>query len=149
MVMRLVSGLSLANHRAWPISGLIQGPSRWCTHLSAKMDSNVRASGRLAGHIIFSLILLAPPYFSWLDFEAALQSLSGPPVQVHASRYHYAWPRQVVSVMGSPTSALGIIFLSKDSSSTLCSVEQEAFKTLWRKSLSYKLGRNAAYYILV
>ena len=104
MVMRLVSGLSLASHRACPIFGLIQGPSQWHTHLPAKMDSNVRASGRLAGHIIFSLILLAPPYFSWLDFEAALHSLSGPPVVVHSSRYHHAWPRQVVSVMGSPTS---------------------------------------------
>ena len=66
-------------------------------------------------------------------------------------KHHHAWPRQVVSVMGSPTSISfrHHFFLSKDSSSTLCSVEQEAFKTLWRKSLSYKLGREAVYYILV
>ena len=150
MAMRLVSGLSQANHCAWPIFGVIQGPSQWCTHLSAKMDSNVRASGRLAGHSISSLILLAPPYFSWLNIEVAPHSLSGPPVVVHASRYHHAWLEQVVSVMGFPTNmSFRHHFLSKDSSSTLCSMEQEALKTFWRKSLSYKLGREAAYYILV
>ena len=34
-------------------------------------------SGRLAGHIISSLLLLAPPEFSWV---AAAHSLLGPPV---------------------------------------------------------------------
>ena len=45
-----------------------------------------------------------PLLISWIDFKEALHSLSGPPVVVHSSRYHHAWPRQVVSVMGSPTS---------------------------------------------
>ena len=51
MVMGLVSGLSLANHLAWPLFGLTQGPSCWRMHLSAKMDSNVKDFGRLVGHM--------------------------------------------------------------------------------------------------
>ena len=47
MVMGLVSGLSLANHLAWPIFGLTQGPSWWRAHLSPKMDSSRKDSGRL------------------------------------------------------------------------------------------------------
>ena len=42
-----------------PIFGLTQGPSWWCTHLSAKMDSSVRVSGRLGQDI------LSPPSSFW------------------------------------------------------------------------------------
>ena len=73
--MGLVSRLSLASHLDWPIPRLTQGPSWWRTHLSVKMDFSVRASERLAGHIVSSLLLLAPPEF-WL---VELHSLSGPP----------------------------------------------------------------------
>ena len=48
--MGLVSRLSLANHLAWPIFGLTQGPSLWPARLSAKMDSSAEESGRLTGH---------------------------------------------------------------------------------------------------
>ena len=52
MVIGLVSGLSLASHPAcahiWPDSG----PSWGCAHFSAKMNSSVMVSGRLAGHIV-------------------------------------------------------------------------------------------------
>ena len=43
-----------------PIFGLTQGPSWWCAHLSAKMDSSVSVSGRLAGHIMGWHLL--PPF---------------------------------------------------------------------------------------
>ena len=52
VVMGLVSRLSLANHLAWPIFGLTQGPSLWREHLSAKMDSSMKDSGRLVRHIM-------------------------------------------------------------------------------------------------
>ena len=48
----------------WPIIllvsifGLTQGPFWWHLHLSAKMDSSVRVSGRLAGHIMGWHLLL-------------------------------------------------------------------------------------------
>ena len=69
MVMGLVSGLSLANHLAWPVFGLI-----WSflvhEHLSSKMDSSVKDSGRLAGHIMGWRLrpLVAPPESSRLVF---------------------------------------------------------------------------------
>ena len=66
--MELVSGLSLASHLAWPIFGLTQCSSWWHARLSAKMDSSVRASGRLAGRIISSLLPLAPPKFFLVSF---------------------------------------------------------------------------------
>ena len=56
MVMGLVSWFSL---------GIIltQGPSWWCTHCSAKLDSSKDDSGRLVGHVVspfdLSQILLA------------------------------------------------------------------------------------------
>ena len=52
MGMGLVSLSPLANRLA-----LVLGPSWWCTHLSAKMDSSAKDPGRL---VIFSF-LLAPP----------------------------------------------------------------------------------------
>ena len=50
--MGLVSGLSLASHLAWPVFGVTQGPSWWHAHLSAKTDSSMKHSGKLAGHIM-------------------------------------------------------------------------------------------------
>ena len=59
--------MGLVSDCLWPII-LTQGPSWRRTHLSAKMDSRVRLSGRLAGHIISFLLLLAPPEFFWVSF---------------------------------------------------------------------------------
>ena len=64
MRMDLVSRLSLASHLAWCIFGLTQGPSQWHAHLSGKMDSSAKDSGRL----VFSSLLLVPPKFSQLVF---------------------------------------------------------------------------------
>ena len=58
--MGLVSRLSLANHLAWPVFGLTQGPSRWHAHLPAKMDSSMKESGRLVGQYYG---LASPPSF--------------------------------------------------------------------------------------
>ena len=60
MVMELISRLSLANHLAWPIFGLTQGPSWWHMHLSDKMDSSKKDSERLSGHIMGWCLL--PPF---------------------------------------------------------------------------------------
>ena len=68
MGMGLVSGLSLANHPAWPIFGLTQGPARWFTHLSDQMDTNTKDPGRL----VLSSLLLVPPKFSWLVFGGTM-----------------------------------------------------------------------------
>ena len=50
----------------WVVFGqvfvLTQGPSWYKMYLSAKMDSNVRLSGRLAGHIMD--LCLLPPFRS-------------------------------------------------------------------------------------
>ena len=43
--MGLVSGLSLVSHPSGPVLGLAQGSSRWCMHLSAKMDSSAKILG--------------------------------------------------------------------------------------------------------
>ena len=75
VVMGLVSGLSLANHLAWPIFGLTQGPSWWCVHPSAKMHSGEEDSGRLVGRP-FGPCRILPVSFR----AAALRSLLGPPV---------------------------------------------------------------------
>ena len=47
--MGLDSGLSL------PIT-LTQGPSWWCVHYTAKMDSSEKDSGRLVGHMDWRLL---------------------------------------------------------------------------------------------
>ena len=56
-----------------PIFGLTQGPS-WCqAHLSAKMDSSPRVSGRLAGHMVWHLL---PPFDpSWILLVSFWQQL--------------------------------------------------------------------------
>ena len=58
VVMGLVSWFSLASHLAWPIFGLTQGPSWWYTHLSAKLDSSVRVSGRPVGCMVSSFLFV-------------------------------------------------------------------------------------------
>jgi hypothetical protein len=52
---QVVSGQSF-----WPIFGLTKGPSWWCTHLSNKMDSSMKYSGRLIGHKDWHLLLFWP-----------------------------------------------------------------------------------------
>ena len=135
MVLGFVSRLSLAHHLPWPVFGLTQGPFWWCAHLSAKMDSSVRVSGRLAGRII-SLLLLAPPGFFWVSFTrhttgcrvlppfrpSQILSVFGGstvfPVRTsyhetaHASGYRHAWPTWVGSVHSSLRRRQGP-FLSK------------------------------------
>ena len=76
MGMGLASRLSLASHLSQPVLGLVQGPSWWCLHLSAKMASSAKDSGRL----VVSSLLLAPPKSSWLVFKAAPCPISGLPV---------------------------------------------------------------------
>ena len=49
--MGLVSGLSLATMLV-PLFGVTQGLSCWHMHLSVKLDSSMRVSGRPTGHVI-------------------------------------------------------------------------------------------------
>ena len=105
MVMGWVSGLSLANHLAWPILSLTQGPFWWHVHLSAKMDSSSKDSGRLAGRMM-GWCLLPPSGPSWIlpvSFGDSTVSLIGTSCceTTRASGYHPAWPRWAVSVSGS------------------------------------------------
>ena len=58
------------------IFGVTQGPFCWCSHLSAKTDSSVRVSGRLAGHITDWQFL--PPFWPLLNSPG--QFSVGPPV---------------------------------------------------------------------
>ena len=71
MVKRLVPVLSLANHLAWPIFGPTQGPSWWHVHLSAKMDSSEKDSGRLVGYIMGWRLL--PPFGPSLILPVSFQ----------------------------------------------------------------------------
>ena len=107
---------------------MTQGPSWWHVHHSAKMDSSVRVSGRLAGYIISSLHLLAPPKLFWAGFTRDTMGghvlpPSAPPEfsqlvfsgstsfftrtfcceTTQASIYHPAWPSWAVLVNGSLT----------------------------------------------
>ena len=76
MVMGLVSGLSLVT------TVLTQGPSWWCTHSSAKMESSEKDSERLVGHMDWRL--LSPFDLSQIlpvgGDLLVLSSLPGPPV---------------------------------------------------------------------
>lgn len=105
MVIRCVSRFFLASHLVWLICCLIQDSSWWCLHLSAKMDSRFRVSGRLERHPFSSLLLSAPPEFSLLIFCSSITFLIDTCYceVTHASSYHCAWPRQVVLVNGSLT----------------------------------------------
>ena len=60
--MRLVSRSSLANHLAWPIFGLTQDPSSWRAHLSAKVDSSEKDSGRLVISSLFRPLPNSPGF---------------------------------------------------------------------------------------
>ena len=57
--MELVSGLSLANHLAWPTFGLTQCPVWQCAHFSTKMDSSEKDSGWLVEFMDWHLL---PPF---------------------------------------------------------------------------------------
>ena len=57
-VMGFVFWFSPASHRAGPIFGLTQGPPCGCPHLSAKLDSSVRVSGRWVGCMVSSLLFV-------------------------------------------------------------------------------------------
>ena len=74
--MGFVPGLSLANSLAQATLDLTQHPFSGCVHLSTKMDSSSKDSGRL----VISALLLPLPRSSWSVFRAAPSSLSGPPV---------------------------------------------------------------------
>ena len=77
IVMRLVSGLSLASHLAWPIFGLTQGPSWW--HLSAKIDSSKKDFGRLVRHTDWYLLPpFGPSRILLVSFRQQSCSLPGP-----------------------------------------------------------------------
>ena len=80
MGLELVPGFSLASHLPPPLLGLAQGPPWWHAHLSVKMDSSTKASGRL----VVSSLLWAPPKFCLVVFREAPSSLSGP----HANGYY-------------------------------------------------------------
>ena len=60
----VVPGQSSCLAHIWSDSGSFW----WLAHLSAKMDPSVWVSGRLAAHIISSLLLLALPEFFWVSF---------------------------------------------------------------------------------
>ena len=108
MGMELVLGLSPANHLAWLIFGLTQGPSWWCLHLSAKMDSSTKDSGRLVGFSPHWPLPLILPKFCRLVFRAAPCSLLEPPVVrqlIQAALW--TWPRWAISVIGYLTYAEG------------------------------------------
>ena len=110
MVRGLVSKLPLASHLVWPIFGLTWGPSWWQTHLSAKMGSSAKDSGRLVRQYVGWCLL--PPFglsqillvSFWQQHHIPYHSTTGPPVvRQEASRYHRAWLTWVVSVSGSVT----------------------------------------------
>lgn len=101
MAMGLVSMLSLASHLAQPILGLVQGPSWWCPHLSAKMDSSTKDPGKL----VISSLLLAPSQVLLVSLQGSTTFLSRASCceTVHARAYYCAWPRWAVSVSGPLT----------------------------------------------
>ena len=101
MVMGLVFWWSLANHLAWPIFSLTQGPSWWHSHLSANMDSSKKDAGRLVEHILgwCPLPSWAPPRFSWLVFDSRPMFLMR--ISCCKITLASAWPRWVISLDGS------------------------------------------------
>ena len=121
MVVGLVSRLSLVSHLAHQVRLMTQS-SWWYARDSASVDSSVRASGRLAGRIGSSLLLLALPEFFWacslaspsssylllsrilsISFRGKLCFLYWTFCceTVQASGYHHDQPRQVVSILGA------------------------------------------------
>lgn len=101
------------------IFSLIQNPSWWCTHLSTKMDSRVRASGRLAGQIV-GCCLLPPLGPSWILLGNNTMFLIGTSCceTTHASGCYCTWPRWAVLVNGSLTQGFTLSTASK------CTIQQ-------------------------
>lgn len=97
--IELVSELSLANCLAQPIFGLTQGPSWWPVHLSDKVDSSDKDSGRL----VISSLWLGPPKFFWFSESTMFFIKAACCETTRTSSYYFAWPWWVVSVNGSPT----------------------------------------------
>lgn len=87
MVMRLLSGLSLANHSD-------SVPSWWLRHCSARMDSSEKDSGRLVGHMDWYLLsfdlsdffLLVVAYLVRLPYRTSCCKTA------HATDHHLVWP---------------------------------------------------------
>ena len=106
--MGLVSGWSLANHFAWPVSGLTQGPSWWRAHCSTEMDSSEKDSGRLVGHMDWRLLFPFDlsriiPVGGWVrNVSSTFLTRTSCCKITHASGYYCVWPGRVVSVCGSP-----------------------------------------------
>ena len=101
LAFRVVSGQSscLCPYLVWV--------SWWRAHLSAKMDSRMRVSGRLAYILGWRLLPpWAPPEFSRLVFSGStmflIRACCGETARANGY-YHRAWPRQAVSVDGSQT----------------------------------------------
>ena len=94
-----------------PIVDPTQGPSWRHMHLSAKMDSSMRVSGRLAGHATSRhrrLLPFSPPQFFPLVFSGSPVFLIGTFCcdTAHARGWCGAWPRRPVSVNGSLSTPL-------------------------------------------
>ena len=96
MVLGIAFRLSLTNHLACSISGLMQSPSWWHAHLQVKLNSSMRVSRRLAGHTFSALFLLYPFKFSPLE-------------TTQTNGYYHVWLRQMVLVNGSLRSLLSIL----------------------------------------
>ena len=95
MGLRLVSGLSLASRLARSVLGLVQAPSWWRQHPSAKMDSSPRGPGRLAE----SASCRPPRPILPCGLRAHCVPCAASSCEtMHASRYCHAWPRRAVSV---------------------------------------------------
>lgn len=98
-IMGSVSRLSLAHHLACSYIWHDCGPSCRYTHLSAKVDSIMRASWRLAGHImgLHFLLLVAPPKFCQLVFSSSTMFLMGTScceaTCEDASGHHCTWTK--------------------------------------------------------
>ena len=94
MVRGLVSGLSLASHLAWPICW--RGVLPAGAHISAKVDSRVRVSGRLERLLPPTL----PRSFRWQHLILYSNLLCE---TAQASGCHHAWPKWAGFVGGSLT----------------------------------------------
>lgn len=143
MEMGLVLGLVLANRLAWPICALTQGPSWPCMHLSVKVASRVRASGRWAGHIMGWCLLLpfGPSQILPFVFSSGTgtYSLSGPPVVRQALASGYPRPRWVLSIRDSlPLTVCRhcAVFTCMISLYFLCSFDDKGCLLCWKRERS-------------
>ena len=81
----------------------------WYVHLSAKMDSSAKDSGRL---VISSLLLVHPKPVS-LQGSTVFLIRASCGKTTHARGYYHAWPRWTGSVNGSLTVRAGDHILDK------------------------------------